>query len=87
MIPLPLMDRIIDLLESLIPSKLENVTFEHAFVLELLSIKKLKLELREVYSNMISADNEDDRHDARIDYLRKKRELYDWLHNHDEILS
>jgi hypothetical protein len=30
-----------------------------------------KIELRDAYSKILYADNQDDRDDARIDYLRK----------------
>ena len=74
-ISLSLLERTIVLLGDLMPKQLHDVTYEHSIVLDLLSIKKEKVELREAYAKIISADNETDRDDARIDYLRKKRQL------------
>jgi uncharacterized tellurite resistance protein B-like protein len=74
MIPLPLIDRIIDLLEYLDVSKYDIVVqHEYSDILAALETKKRRLELRDNYAKIIYADNEDDRHEARIRYLREKR--------------
>jgi len=75
MIPLSLLERTVNLLGDLMPDQLHDVTREHAFVLDLLTFKLEKVELREAYAKTISAGNEADRHDARIEYLRQKRNL------------
>jgi hypothetical protein len=75
MIPLSLMNRAIDLLGYLEPMPYHELRHEHNNVLQELMIKKQKLELREAYAKIISAKNEADRHDARIEYLMQKRSL------------
>lgn len=45
---------------------------EFEYVLYVLQEKKRKIELRDAYSNIVNAKDEDARHDARMEYLRKK---------------
>jgi hypothetical protein len=73
MIPISLLERTIELLGYLQPTELNDLRYEHCDVLKELLIKKQKVELREAYGKIISARNEDARHDARIEYLRQKR--------------
>jgi hypothetical protein len=77
MIPLSLMERTIDLLGYLQPTVYNDIRYEHCDVLQELLIKKQKLEIREAYGKIISARNEEARHDARIEYLRLKGFLRD----------
>jgi hypothetical protein len=80
-IPLTIMEAIIELLEYWDVSKNDVVTqLEHHNVLEFLKLKKRRLELRDDYAKIISAKNEDVRHDARIQYLQEKS----WLRE-DEV--
>jgi hypothetical protein len=85
MIPLSLMERTIELLGYLQPTPYNDLRYEHCDVLEELLIKKKKLELREAYAKIVSAKNEEDRHDARIEYLRQKRFLKDMEQDRGEI--
>ena len=73
MIPLSLMESIIDLLGYWDVSKSDAaVQIEHYEVLRFLRLKKRRLELRGDYTMMIRAKDEDGRHDARIRYLQEK---------------
>jgi hypothetical protein len=88
MIPVSLLDRTIVLLgDDLMPNQLHDVTFEHACVLDALSFIKEKTELRKAYAKIISTDNEEARHDARIEYLRQKRHLKEMEQYYQEMLS
>jgi len=77
MIPLPLFMRIIELLEYWDIPEHHDLRYEYCDVLWELKVKTQRLELREAYSKIISACNEDDRHNARIDYLRQRKQLGD----------
>jgi hypothetical protein len=85
MIPLSLMERTIELLGYLQPTPYNDLRYEHCDVLNELLIKKQKLELREAYTKIVAADNEDARHDARIEYLRQKSFLKDMEQDYGEI--
>jgi hypothetical protein len=85
MIPVSLMERTIELLGYLQPNAYNDLRYEHNDVLNELLNKKQKIELREAYGNIISARNEADRHDARIEYLRQKRFLSDMEQDYGEI--
>jgi hypothetical protein len=76
MIPLSLMRRIIDLLGYL-QTPHNELSYEHCDILDELMIKMKRVELRDAYAKIISAKNEDDRHDARIEYLQQKNILKD----------
>ena len=76
LIPLPLLLRIIELLEYWDISEYNRaIREEYDDVQQSLAVKMQKLELRDAYAKIIAADNEDSRHDARIDYLWKKSRL------------
>jgi hypothetical protein len=75
MIPLSLFKRVIGLLEYWDIPENHDLRCEYCDVLRELKVKIQKLELRDAYSKIISADNDDARFDARIDYLRLKRNL------------
>jgi len=73
MIPLALMNRIIELLGYWDLSNYDAVIeLEHFEVLRALNIKKRRLELRDDYAKIIRAGNQDDRDDARIQYLQNR---------------
>ena len=72
LIPLTLLRRVIDLLEYWDISEHHSLRYEFCFVLRELKVKIQKFELRETYSKIISAGNEDARHNARIEYLRQR---------------
>ena len=76
MIPLPLLGRIVELLEYWDVSKYDRVIQDdYCDVLRELMVKMQKIELRDAYANIINAKNSDDRDWARIHYLQLKRQL------------
>jgi len=77
MIPMTLFMRVIDLLEYWEIPEHHDLRYEYCNVLRELKVKVQRLELRDVYSKIVSACNEDDRHSARIDYLRQRNQLGD----------
>ena len=78
MIPLELMDRIVELLGYWDVSNYDPVIrLEHFDVLRFLNLKKRRLDLRDDYAKIIRADNEADRDEARIAYLQHKAWLRD----------
>ena len=78
MVPLSLLNRIIEFLQELsaIP-KTHPLGYERDDILWALNEKKHKLELRDAYAKIIRAANQYDRDDARVEYLRQKRQLND----------
>jgi len=73
LIPLPLLERITELLGYWDTSKYDRaVRDDYEDILRELNAKMLKLELREAYSKIIRAKDEDARHSARMDYLWQK---------------
>jgi hypothetical protein len=77
-IPLSLVNQTIELLEYLDPSMYdEPIPWEHELVLSAFRKKRQKLELRRAYAEIIFAQDEDKRTEARIQYLQQKsREFY-----------
>jgi len=77
MIPLTLFMRIIELLQFWDSPMHHELRFEYCDILWELKVKIKKLELREAYSKMVAASDDNARHDARIEYLRLKNNLAD----------
>jgi len=78
MIPLSLLDRLIELFGYLDVSNYDYVIkSEFRDVLWHLTHKRRRIDLRNDYAKIICADNEDDRDDARIRYLQSKRWIDD----------
>jgi hypothetical protein len=77
LIPLTLFMRVINLFEFWDIHEQHDLRYEYYDVVRELKLKIQKLELREAYSKIISAGNEDARHNARIEYLRQRRYLGD----------
>jgi hypothetical protein len=76
MIPLTLLERTIDLLEQWnISDYGPHLFHDYQNVLWALKVKIQKIELRDAYARIIAADNEDDRDEARMQYLLKKHLL------------
>jgi len=73
LLPLSLFMRVIDLLGYWDISESHDLRNEYCTVLWELKVKLQKLELRDAYSKIISATDEDTRDFARINYLRKRR--------------
>lgn len=77
MIPLFLLDRIIEFLVELDLSEYHELRYEYCEILWALRLKKQRLALRDAYAKIISADDHDARDDARIDYLHLRNKLDD----------
>jgi hypothetical protein len=75
MIPLSLLERVAGFLEVLDLLESHSLYYDYCDVLCALKLKMRKLELHDTYSKIVSAKNDDDRHEARIEYLRQKRDL------------
>jgi hypothetical protein len=76
LIPHHLVVTIIELLEYWDISKFDRaIQDDYNDVLRELNLKMKKLELREAYTGIIRANNEDARHSARIDYLLQKNHI------------
>ena len=77
MIPLSLLNQIINLLEHWdISDYGYPLRDEYGSVLWALNIKKQKLELRDAYAKIIFANHPNEQHEARMSYLQQKRRLY-----------
>jgi len=77
LIPVSLVPRIIEMLGYLEITRFDPDTRDDYYdIMHSLSAKMRKLDLRDAYAKIITADNEDSRHDARINYLWKKGQLY-----------
>ena len=73
-IPVSLLEQAIELLEYVDVSMYdEPIPWEYDQVLSAFRKKRLKLELRRAYAEIIFAQDEDKRFDARMRYLQKKR--------------
>jgi len=77
MIPHDLFMRVVDLLEYWDIPDSHDLRFEYFYILRELKVKIQRLELRDTYSKIISAKNENDRFDARIEYMRKRSSIRD----------
>lgn len=79
MIPLSLLDRIVALFSKLDISDFGYHTrYEFGDILWALNVKKQKIELRDAYSKIILADDEEARVAARVEYLSKQRLLHEY---------
>jgi len=74
LITLSSFDKIIELFESPVFLRLPNYC-DYRDVYHELKVKKQKLEIRKRYANVIMAEDDDSRDDARIEYLRMKSRL------------
>jgi hypothetical protein len=73
-IPFSLFTRIIELLEFMdVPEYTSHYGQEYDSILYALLKKKQSIELRDAYSRIVYAKNDDDRFDARMQYLQQKR--------------
>jgi len=77
MIPLSLLDQIIEFMQELDLSEYHPLRYEYCEILWALRVKKQKIELHDAYFRIISALDPDDRDDARMQYLQQKRALQD----------
>jgi hypothetical protein len=76
MIPLSLLERLIELLDGLDSSRYGfNFHREYEDIQWSLKVKMQRFELREAYTRFVGAKDEDTRHFARIEYLRQKDNL------------
>ena len=75
-IPQSLLARTVELLLCWDLSGLdERIRNDYRDILCELKLKMQKIELRDFYGKIISADSQDARDDARIEYLRKKSQI------------
>jgi hypothetical protein len=78
MIPLSLLDQIVELLQVFDLSKYDPAfRYDYNKILYALMVKKQKLDLRDAYAKIIQTNNPDDRFEARIRYLQQKKALAD----------
>ena len=78
-IPLTLFFQTIDFLENLDLRMPQPALFGyHRVILSAYLVKKQRMDLRKSYSDIIFADNDDERREARMEYLQKKREAQRW---------
>ena len=76
LIPLGLLERVSQLLAYWdISSYDRTIQDEHCRVLHELDVKMQKLQLRETYSKIIRAKDEDARFSARMEYLWQKNQI------------
>jgi len=76
LVPIPLVKRIIELLGYWDTSNYDYfIHCERCDILHALDLKLQKLDLRDTYVKIITADSEDSRDDARINYLRQRAKL------------
>ena len=84
MIPLTLLNRLIDLIEYLDISNYDAVIrLEHWELLKRLRDKQHKRELRDGYAKITNAKNQPDRDEARINYPEYKSWLRDVANSED----
>jgi len=75
-IPLALLKNLITLLEYWDVSLFDqSVRDDYWYALWALKLKLLKLDLRDAYTRIVKAPNDDARHIARIEYLQLKNQL------------
>ena len=75
-IPLALLKSLITLLEYWDVSLFDrSVRDDYWYALWALKLKLLKLDLRDAYTRIVKAPNDDARHIARIEYLQLKNQL------------
>ncbi|MCL2034181.1 MAG: hypothetical protein FWG94_05560 [Oscillospiraceae bacterium] len=78
-IPLSIFLQTIDFLENLDLRVPQPALFDtHRDILSAYLAKKQRMDLRKSYSGIIFAGNDDERWEARMDYLQKKRETQRW---------
>ena len=80
-----LLGRIVELLEYWDVSRYDQVIRDdYHDILRQLNVKMKRLELRETYTGIIQAKDEDERHSARIEYLWQKKQIaYDSADDYD----
>ncbi len=80
-IPLGLLNQTLDLLDNLNPYSMPNcdeaVISDYEAVVSAFNKKKAALDLRQAYSEIVFAKDEEQRFNARMRYLRQKRQMGD----------
>ena len=77
MIPLSLLDRIVELLDDWEPPEYHASRYDYCNILWALRVKQQKIELRGAYAKILLAADQAERDEARIEYLRQRNELND----------
>ena len=79
LIPMSLLARISDLLKCWNITKYDRtVQDDYRGVMRDLDAKMKKLQLREAYSKIVTANDEQARHSARMEYLWQKNQISIW---------
>ena len=81
LMPLSLINDIVDLLETWdeISCCPENLRANYEKSLNLLSEKLVKIKIRDSYSNIVLANDDDSREKARIDYMKRKHFYHQYV--------
>ena len=77
MIPLSVLDRLIELLDDIDLPEYHELRYEYCDILWALKVKKQKFELRDSYVKIISTDDPYARDAAHIEYLKQRSEQDD----------
>jgi len=77
MIPLPLVDQIIEVLEELDVSEYHPLHPDCCGILWALRVKKQKIELRGAYAKILQAADQEEMEQARIAYFLQKQMIPD----------
>jgi len=78
LIPITLFKKIIELLEYWDISNYDlSIQDDYRDILDALRAKQESMDLRNTYTKIILAKDEDQRHMARMNYLQHKRRLFD----------
>jgi len=78
-IPLSLFFETIDLLERIDTHMAQPALFApQQYILSAFLKKRQRLQLRKAYSQIIFAQNDDERHEARMKYLQKRNDAQRW---------
>jgi hypothetical protein len=76
LIPLQILRLIFDLLQYWDLSNYDySICEDYHYVIRELGLKLKKNDLRDAYTKLIHAKNENESHSARIEYLRQKRQI------------
>lgn len=75
LIPLSIIKQIVETVECLMPSDHSDIQYNCEDIILSLKEKIQRVELRDAYSKIIFAKNDDERDIARIEYMTQRRNL------------